>query len=61
VSGEPRYTLEEARYVLARVECERAGHRYEILVRSDTNVPQEILCDRCGRTWLIQPEPETRS
>jgi hypothetical protein len=57
VSGEPRYTLEEARWELAKDSCRTQGHDYQIVL-AGSGEPTAILCERCGASWLIAPKEE---
>jgi hypothetical protein len=50
---EKRYTLQEARIELYRLDCEREGHSYTIVVVDGSNEPEELRCLRCGRIWSV--------
>lgn len=60
MSDEPRYTLAEARIELNRTECALHGHSYEILSAFDSGNPTQLLCSRCGRSWSVLSERQTR-
>lgn len=49
----PRYTLDEARAVLAREECDIDGHDLttRLLRTVGGSVTHSIGCDRCGATF----------
>lgn len=51
----PRYTLDEARALLAREDCDRDGHDLEtLLLRSPApsgRVIHRVRCSRCGATF----------
>lgn len=51
IPPEPRYTLEEAREILARRECDQYGHDLNSSVirgASGIVLRHVITCDRCG-------------
>lgn len=49
---EKRYTLREARAIIAQQQCGAAGHDLEIVV-SGTGDPTDLLCACCGRMWAV--------
>jgi hypothetical protein len=48
--AEKTFTLEEARKELARLECFRHGHDWNIVTWLGQETPSAITCNRCGRT-----------
>lgn len=48
--GEPRYTLAEARQLLAEQECAREGHDLE-QARSGAGAMLSVFCGRCGMSF----------
>lgn len=52
MSDEPKYTLEEARQVMARRECAMHGHDFDVLQKMGGE-PYMVLCSRCGRSWQL--------
>lgn len=52
-SGGERFTLEEARLELAKQECSRYGHSYDVVVSMGSDGPTTIQCDRCGKAWDV--------
>lgn len=44
---EKRYTLEEARAEMARQECARHGHSWNV-IQALTGGPMRIVCESCG-------------
>lgn len=55
-----RYTLDEARAILRREECERGGHYLtDIIARNavGTVTRHHITCDRCGATFRETTTP----
>lgn len=60
MSDEPRYTLAEARWELAKDKCLTQGHDLDIIL-AYTGEPQSIICQRCGASWLIAPKEEKES
>lgn len=57
--SEPRYTLNEARLELAKEECRRRGHVFNVLISSSGD-PERITCDRCGRSWPAGTPPTNK-
>lgn len=46
------YTLEEARFELARRECLRSGHSFDV-VYTVIDVPLCITCSNCGDSYQV--------
>lgn len=50
-SERQRYTLEEARQLLAERECRHSGHELEQVTDGAGQV-KRILCSRCGASFV---------
>jgi len=50
-SEQQRYTLDEARQLLAEQECRREGHDLE-QIRDVGYVVIRVLCTRCGASFV---------
>jgi hypothetical protein len=55
ISDQTRYTLNEAKRVLARQECGIHGHDWEI-IRSMGDEPKALICARCGESRKVVRE-----
>jgi ribosomal protein S27AE len=53
MSDEQRYTMEEAKLKLAKEECDRFGHSFDVVVEMGSADPTRIFCSRCGRGWTV--------
>jgi hypothetical protein len=54
---EQRYTLREAQLELARLECDRDGHAWD--VGETLAGPVRIVCRRCGWVGNVTMTPRT--
>lgn len=59
---EPRYTLEEAHWILRRRECDANGHDWVVFeghrtLLGEASRPEYVYCDHCSLTFLIDPVP----
>lgn len=58
-SDEATFTLDEARRELAREECRRHGHDFQVIEQEirlghfRDGPPLEVRCGRCWRRWQI--------
>jgi hypothetical protein len=52
-TGEPRYTLAEARQELRRRECAGRGHDTEVICNGLSTDPVKVVCGRCGDSWAV--------
>lgn len=49
---EQRFTLDEARKVIARQACAMQGHDFEVLTELGGG-PRTVFCRRCGLSWPV--------
>lgn len=58
-TDEERFTLEEARVELARRECSRSGHDWQVLTQRHlcdaVDRPISVVCVRCQETHAVAP------
>ena len=55
MSEEARYTLIEARRILARQECAHDGHDWDIVTAYGASLPTGLVCARCGFVCKVEP------
>lgn len=48
---EPRYTLDEARRLLAERECAIHGHSWDVITRDGG--PHSLICSNCGEARRV--------
>lgn len=54
-ADEPRYTLAEAREIIAKQTCAQVGHDL-YTVNSVAGDPASIYCSRCAAKWKVTRE-----
>lgn len=59
MADEDRYTLEEARRIIAQQTCAMRNHQYEI-IESIGAGPSSLICGRCGKSWDVVASTRTR-
>lgn len=55
-AAEARYTLAEAQRELARQECARFGHRWDVVATLAR--PTAVVCDSCGKSYKVMPDAD---
>ena len=61
MSEEKKYTLDEARDLIAQEKCREHGHYFDVYTAFGTPDPIFIMCNVCGKKWELahvhgQPE-----
>lgn len=56
LSGQERYTLEEARQILRGQECVEGGHAWNPIEVLGSDIPTAFVCGRCGRVITVEKE-----
>jgi hypothetical protein len=54
VTEEKKYTLEEARRELDRLQCMVFGHSFDHVVNGDGDLLC-VVCSRCRKSWSTSP------
>lgn len=50
-ADEKRYTLAEAKLLIAKTECWNDGHYYQGIRQMNGRTPR-VVCERCGASWI---------